>query len=105
MIFLSFFIKVKRSITYYGIINDGVLNIKIENTLSDKIKKGNTLKFKDTVMHYKVESFNDYEIINNLIYESISLKLDGNYYNNEVGKVTFYYNEETLGKYVLDLFK
>ncbi len=103
--FLAFFIKVKKNITYYGIINDGVLNLKINSELSDKIKKGNTLKFKDTTTSYTVLSFNEYDIIDNIIYESISLKLDGNFYNNEVGKVTIYYDDEKLCKYVFDLFK
>lgn len=103
--FLALFIKVKKNITYYGIINDGVLNLKINSELSDKIKKGNTLKFKDTMMSYTVLSFNEYDIIDNIIYESISLKLDGNFYNNEVGKVTIYYDDEKLCKYIFDLFK
>ncbi len=103
-IFLSFFIKVKSKIECFGIISDNILKINLNSKLSDKIKNSK-IKFKDTYITYEIENYGEYEIIDNEVYQIINLKVDANFYDNEVGLVTIYYNEISLWEYILSLFK
>ena len=103
-IFLSFFIKVKSKIECFGIISDNILKINLNSKLSDKIKNSK-IKFKDTYITYEIENYGEYEIIENEVYQIINLKVDANFYDNEVGLVTIYYNEISLWEYILSLFK
>ena len=99
-IFLSFFIKVKSKIECFGIISDNILKINLNSKLSDKIKNSK-IKFKDTYITYEIENYGEYEIIDNEVYQIINLKVDANFYDNEVGLVTIYYNEISLWEYIL----
>ncbi len=104
IIFLAFFIKVKSSIECVGIISDDLLKININSKLSDKINNSQ-IKFKDTYIIPEIKDYGEFEIIDNEIYQIISLKVDAKFSNNEVGIVTIYYDEMPLWKYVLELFK
>ena len=88
LIILSGLISINKKITCYGIMNNGLLTIEIENSLSDKIKANNTLKFNDQKMSYQVISYGDYRIV-----------------DNEVGEVNIYYGKQKIIAYILDLFK
>lgn len=105
LLFLSCFLKVKVRVSCYGIIEDGLLKVGVSPLFSEKIKNGHQLKFKDTVTNYEIVKFGEYEIVDNNIIEEVYLKVDANYYDNEIGEVEIYYDEVKLCKYILDLFK
>ncbi len=105
LLFLSCFLKVKVRASCYGIIEDGLLKVGVSPLFSEKIKNGHQLKFKDTVTNYEIVKFGEYEIVDNNIIEEVYLKVDANYYDNEIGEVEIYYDEVKLCKYILDLFK
>ncbi len=105
ILLLSCFIKVRVSKSFYGIIEDGLLKVGVDTSFSEKMKKGHQLKFKETITNYEVVKFDEYEMVNNNIMEIMYLKLDGKYYNNEIGKVVIYYDDVKLCKYIFDLFK
>ena len=91
--------------TFYGIYNDSILSFKITTKLSDTFKKQNILSFNGNNVEYKIEGFGDYEIVNNEIYETIKLKIDGDFYQNEVGEVKVYFDRKKIIFHILDLFK
>lgn len=105
LIFISCFIDISKSVKIYGIINDGILEIEIESELSDLVKNNNILEFNNEIMNYKIKSFNEYEIIDNKIWQSISLTIDKKVYDNEVGEVVIHYDKQKIITYILDLFK
>lgn len=105
LIFISCIMYTYNSINLYGYYNEGILHIKINNKLSDKIKKEKYLMFNNLKTSYKIESFGEYEFIDNEIYQNLSLKLEENFKNNEVGTVKINYDKKRVIKYVLDLFK
>lgn len=102
---MSFYIEVNKKWEGYGIVNDNILKIKINNKLSDNFKSDNTIIFNNKRTNFKINSYGTYEIINNEIYQDIELIVDGNFYDNEIGLVEFYYDKKILFKYILDLFK
>ncbi len=101
----SLFISVSKKITTYGIYEDEVLKININNELSDKIRKNNTLIFNGTKVSYQSVYVNNYEVIDNNIYLNLWLTVDKKFYDNEVGEVTLCYDKEKLIKYIFELFK
>ena len=105
LIILSGLISINKKITCYGIMNNGLLTIEIENSLSDKIKANNTLKFNDQKMSYQVISYGDYRIVDNVIIQSVNLAVDEDVFDNEVGEVNIYYGKQKIIAYILDLFK
>lgn len=102
---MTFFIKVDKKWECYGIINDNILKIKINNELSDSLKSLEYIRFNDKNINFKINSFGNYEIVNNEIYQEIELIIDEKFYDNEIGLVEFYYDRGILFKYILDLFK
>lgn len=90
---------------FYGIYNDNILTFKINTELSDKLKKENILSFNNKEVNYKILEFKDYEIINNEIYEIVELKIDGDFYQNEVGIIKIYFDKKRIIFHILDLFK
>ena len=101
----SLFIPISKKITTYGIYEDEVLKININNELSDKIRKNNTLIFNGTKVSYQSVYVNNYEVIDNKIYLNLWLTVDKKFYDNEVGEVTLCYDKEKLIKYIFELFK
>ena len=90
---------------YYGIYVDNVLNIKINVKLSDKFKSKEHIIFNNKKTKYKIVKFNDFEIVNNEIYQNITLALDEDFHNNEVGLVELYYDKKSILNYIFELFK
>ena len=101
----SCFIRVSKMVTCYGVINDGVLKIVIDNRLSDTLKNNNTLKFNNTYLNYEILKYGNYEVVNGNFIIEVALKVDGVHYENEIGNVTIYYDGQRLCKYILELFK
>ena len=102
---LSFKINISKRYEFYGIYKENLLNIKIEKTLSGKLKNSKYILFNDIKTNFKINDYGDYEIINNDIYQEIELIVDEKFYDNEIGLVEFYCDKKILFKYILDLFK
>ncbi|MBE6156518.1 MAG: hypothetical protein E7161_02110 [Firmicutes bacterium] len=105
LIIISCFINVYQISSFYGIYNDNVLKIKINNKLSDILKNNQYIEYNNQKTTYKILQFGEYEIINNEIYQEVDMTIDGNFVNNEVGLVKFYYNKQKIIEYILELFK
>lgn len=105
LVICSCFIKINKKISFYGIYNNGVLQVKIDNELSDIIKKKDTLIFNDEEITYQILSFEEYETIENKIFQTINLTIDKKLYNNEIGKITINYDRKKLITYIFELFK
>ena len=103
-IIFSLFINVNRKVSYYGVFNNGMLNIKINIELSDEIKKNHILKYNNENYRYEIQEFGDIEIVDNKIMQDVKLNVEGNNYSNEVGLITFNYHKQKLCKYILELF-
>ena len=91
--------------SFYGIYNDNILSFKITTKLSDIFKEHNMVSFNNQNVNYKVVGFSDYEIIDNEVYETIKLEVDGEFYQNEVGEVKVYFDKKAIIFHILDLFK
>ncbi len=105
LIILACHFSIERKIVTYGIIENDLLVIEINEKLSDKIKNNNKLFFNNKEMNYKVMGFGKYQILNNEIVEDIELRVDHYVYQNEVGKVTIPYEKQKIIKYIYELFK
>ena len=100
----TFFIKVSKRVSFYGILNDNIISINVNSTLSDKLQNGHMLKFKDTYLDYEIVSYGEYKIVNNEVIQDINLKVNMTGYNM-VGEVTLFYDEVRLVNFILALFK
>ena len=98
------FIHVSKEAKFYGYYDNDELVINVDNKLSDYIKKNHQLKFKDTYYEYRVKSFKEYNLVDNVVYEKMSLAVEGPL-NGEIGEVTIFYDNVRLIKFILDLFK
>lgn len=105
LIFISSFMYTYKTINLYGYYTDEILHIKINNILSDKIKNGKYLTFNNKKTAYEVISYGEYEIIENEIYQDVSLELEKNFINNEIGTVKIKYDKKRIINYIFDLFK
>lgn len=105
ILILSFFLKVNKKVECFGIYENKILKIQINSELSDIIKNNNVLYFNNMKTSYEIIRFGNYEFINNNVYEMIEIAVDEWIYNNEVGKVTIYYEKQRLIFYIFELFK
>jgi len=105
------FIIVSKSVTIYekfecyGIYTNDMLTIKIDNTLSEKMNESEYIIFNKRNSKFKIKEYGEYEILNNVVYQEISIITDNNFYNNEVGIVEFYYDKKSVFEYIINLFK
>ncbi len=104
-IVIANFFYIDKKIKCYGIYESHLLHIQIENRLSDKIKKQNTLTFNGTKTEYTINSYEKYSLDKNIIYQDIFLVLEKDFYNNEIGDVEIYYGKQTIWQFILELFK
>ena len=100
----SFSLQVSRKLESIGIIQDNKLVIKIESSLSEKIKSCEYLVFNEKKSTFEISEFGEYEIIDNKIYQEVELIVDEVFLNNEIGSVEFHYEKISIFKYILDLF-
>lgn len=105
LLILSCFIGAYHKISFPGIYNDNILRIKVNNKLSDKLKKNQYIEFNNKKTSYKIVEFGEYEIIDEEIYQEIALTIDETFIDNEVGIVELYYDKEKIIKHILELFK
>lgn len=105
LIIISCFVSVYQNVSFYGVYNENVLKIKINNKLSDTLKNNQYIEFNGKKTTYKILNFREYEIIDNEIYQYVDLIIDGNFYNNEVGLVILRYDKKKIINYILKLFK
>jgi len=105
LIFISCFMTTYHKVSFPGIFNNGILNIKINKKLSDILKNKHNLKFNNKKTTYEILSYGDYEIVDNEIYQEVSLAIEEKFINNEVGIVELYYDKEKVVEYILKLFK
>jgi len=105
LISISCVIDTYEKFSVYGVYNNNILKIKINNKLSDTLKNNQYIKFNEQKTTYKILSFGEYEIIDNEIYQEVNLAIDDNFINNEVGLVELYYDKKKIIKYILELFK
>ncbi len=105
LIYFACHLSIERKIITYGIIENELLKIEINENLSDKIKNNNKLVFNNKEMNYKVTSFGPSKIVDNNIFVEINLVVDRYVYPNEVGKVTIYYDKQKIIDYILELFR
>lgn len=89
----------------YGIYKDNVLHIKINSKLSDAVKNNEYISFKDINTECIKILYDEYEIVDNEIYQDISITLDKKFIDNEIGLVKFYYHKQNLLVYIFELFK
>lgn len=105
LIYIACQINIERKITCYGMVENELIKIEINEKLSDKIKSGQKLIFSNRKMNYKVVNFGNYQIIDNNIIEEIKLEVDKYVYENEVSEVTIIYDRQKIIEYILELFK
>jgi len=105
LIILSCFINAYQSVSFYGIYNDNILKIKINNKLSDTLKNNQYIEFNEHKTKYKMIDFGEYEIIDNEIYQEVDLFVDNYFIDNEVGIVKLRYNKQKIINYIFELFK
>lgn len=105
LLLFSCFKYINKKISCYGIFNNNVLTIQINSDLSDIIKNGSTLFINNEEITYKILNFEEYQIIENNVLQTINLTIDKKLYQNEINKITFYYDKEKLIKFIFELFK
>ena len=105
LLLISYFKYTYKLETFYGMYSDNVLKFKINTKLSDILKNNKKIIFNDKEVSYKLVSFEDYEIIDNEVYQTVKLELDGWFLNNEVGLIKLYYDKQKIITYIFDLFK
>lgn len=97
--------KMNEKFETYGIYTDNSLTININNKLSDKLKVSEYLVFNNTKTKFEIVDYGSYELINNEIYQEVTITMDKYFYQNEVGIVTFYYDKKTILQYIIGLFR
>ena len=105
ILIISCFVTVSHKYSTYGIYQNGILTIQVERTLSDKLKNSDNMTFNGREVSYQIDSYGEYEIIDNNIWQKIYLTIDGNVYDNEVGLVEFYYHKQKFIAFIYELFK
>lgn len=105
LLIIACFIKIPSKVKFSGIYYDNILTIKINTKLSDDLKNNKYIIFNDQKTKYKIESYQETEIIDNEIYQEINLTIEKKFKNNEVGIVELHYDKQKLIEYIFDLFK
>ncbi len=96
---------VTKNYETYGFYENNLLHLKITNILSDKLKEGNDIIFKDEFLKIDKIVYGNFEFINNDIYQDVYLTLNKEFYQNEVGVVKIRDDNFKLLKYIFELFR
>lgn len=105
LILLASKVEIFEKFESYGIYSNNTLTVKINSKLSDNLKKSEYIIFNDLKFELNILEYGNYEIIDNDVYQEIKIYVDGNFYDNEVGIIEFYYNKENALRFIWNLFK
>ena len=105
VIMSSYFINTYHTLSTYGYYKDNEVHIKINNKLSDAVKNSEYITFNNVNTTSLDTVLEDYEIIDNEIYQNIKITLDKKFLDNEIGLLKIHYRKQKLLFYILELFK
>ena len=105
LIYLAYSINIYHTFSTYALYKDNTIYLKINNRLSDAVIMSEYITFNNVKSTYIVESFGEYEIINQDIYQEVYLTIDEKLYDKEFGLIKFYYHKQNILMYILELFK
>lgn len=105
LILFSHLVKISTKIECPAYYQNSKLILKINTNLSDNFRKNKYIYFNNTKVKYQIIEYQNYEIIENNIYQEMILTVDKEFVENEVGIVKLHYNSMPLIKYIFELFK
>lgn len=89
-------------------ISDGEnLIVAVPVAYSDTLKTGDTVVISNQNYHYTITSISDIEanLMQQINYQNFTIKINNQYPQNQILKITFYYNKEKIIKKVIKLVK
>ena len=89
-------------------ISDGDnLIVAVPVTYSDTFKTGESIALGKETYHYSITSISEMQVdlTQQLNYQNFSIKIDKKYPQNQILKITLYYNKEKIIKKVIKLIK
>lgn len=102
-IIISIFTYDYTRFTTYGIITENYLVIDISTNNSDKITNSNFLKIDNVKYNYEIIDISEIKNDGVTMYQSFALKIKQTYKPNEILKVTFYYDNESILKKIIKI--
>ncbi|MGN1379007.1 MAG: hypothetical protein ACI4XR_01235 [Bacilli bacterium] len=102
-IILSFFLESYSNFNTYGIYENGFIKVNILVENSDKITLNNKMKIKNDEYSYKIDNISDLLNENYQNYQIYTLKTNINLKENEVVKITFYFDKEKIIKKIFKI--
>ena len=105
IIFLASLLKMYDKITFTYIYDDNVIvMVPIENV--DSVIYGNFLAINNQKYDYEIIELSEIQSSNGFNYQNILLDVKGinKLANNQLGTVSFYYNEDKIIKKILNIF-
>ena len=103
LINLSFFLEIYSYFNTYGIYENGFIKVNILLENSDNITLSDKMKIKNEEYSFKINSISNLLSENYQNYQIYTLKTNINLKENEVVKITFYYNKEKIIKKIFKI--
>lgn len=103
LINLSFFLETYSYFNTYGIYENGFIKVNILLENSDNITLSDKMKIKNEEYSFKINSISNLLNENYQNYQIYTLKTNINLKENEVVKITFYYNKEKIIKKIFKI--
>ena len=103
-IIASNFIYINVSNKLLGIYNNDLIYLKLERNQLSELLKNDSLLVNDENIKYEINKMDNYEIVDNFIYEDVYLTVDKKYINNTILNISII-NKIKLIDYIFELFK
>lgn len=103
LINLSLFLETYSYFNTYGIYENGFIKVNILLENSDNITLSDKMKIKNEEYSFKINSISNLLSENYQNYQIYTLKTNINLKENEVVKITFYYNKEKIIKKIFKI--
>ena len=100
---LSIFIKTYTSYQTLGIYMQGVIVVSVPIENSDAVNNGDYLTINGKQFKYKIEDISELQVVNFNNYQDYYININKNFRNNEVVKITFYYDKQIVLKKIMEI--
>lgn len=95
-IILSSFLSTYDTYTMYGVYNEGFLEVSVNIENSDAVDKGAYFEYENKKLNYQILDVSGLNIENNTNYQTYKLKINKEFKQNKIIKITFFYNKERI---------
>lgn len=101
--FISYKVMAYNNLESSGIYKEGFVEVTLTVDSIETIKNGDFLKIDNIKYYYEIINFGEISSYENIYFQSVYIKIEKEFYENEIVEFNIFYDKERIIKKVINL--